>query len=101
MWQNFFDWYDLVNRSEQWTQACDFAYEAVRRYWDEHGRQTFDNRMRGIEAWPPVPGTVVVIPTLLSRSLSRCAKMATLRATHRTPSSGALLVRRFSMQLCW
>jgi hypothetical protein len=51
MWQIFFDWYDLVNRSEQWTQACDFAYEAVRRYWDEHGRQTFDNRMRGIEAW--------------------------------------------------
>jgi hypothetical protein len=44
---------NLVNRSEQWTQACDFAYEAieaVRRYWDEHGRETFDNRMQGLGA---------------------------------------------------
>ena len=48
---------NLVNRSEQWTQACDFAYQAVRRYWDEHGRETFDNRMQGLEAWPPCHGS--------------------------------------------
>ena len=48
---------NLVNRSEQWTQACDFAYQAVRRYWDEHGRDTFDNRMQGLEAWPPCHGS--------------------------------------------
>ena len=48
---------NLVDRSEQWTQACDFAYEAVRRYWDEHGRETFDNRMQGLEAWPPCHGS--------------------------------------------
>jgi hypothetical protein len=48
---------NLVDRSEQWTQACDFAYQAVRRYWDEHGRETFDNRMQGLEAWPPCHGS--------------------------------------------
>ena len=30
---------------------------AVQRYWDEHGRETFDNRMQGLEAWPPCHGS--------------------------------------------
>eukprot|EP01046_Picozoa_sp_COSAG06_P019442 COSAG06_NODE_1386_length_9618_cov_11.646917_10_plen_291_part_00 len=48
---------NLVDHSEQWTQTCDFAYEATWRYWDEHGRETFDNRMQGLEAWPPCHGS--------------------------------------------
>eukprot|EP01046_Picozoa_sp_COSAG06_P033333 COSAG06_NODE_3396_length_5405_cov_6.327554_2_plen_298_part_00 len=46
-----------MDRSGQWTQACNFACEAVRRYWDEHSHETFDNRMQGREPWPPCPGS--------------------------------------------
>ena len=90
---------NLVNRSEQWTQACDFAYQAVRRYWDEHGRETFDAiGCKGSRRGPHA--MVVAIPTLLLRSPWRCATMDTSPAAHRTPSLGAPLVWRSSTWLC-